>query len=504
MSDRIDCLLVNPPWPVLDDRAMLQNTLPPLGILSIAAYLEQVGYKVAVIDIHASKIGEDEFQAKLRDLRPRFVGMTVLTNMSIPAHKIARICKQDVPDCVVIAGGVHAESMPERMLKNSSFDAIARGDGEELMREVIDGKEFADIAGLSWRDGTVVRHNPPRDVEMDLDRYPFPAYHLVNFDHYFPAMGSYRNLPAINMLMTRGCPGRCHFCNSARTVLRNRSPEKVVAQIKLLHQHYGIRQIQFYDDTFTVNKKQVMEFCQLLAAENLGVTWTAYVRGDCFSAEMAAAMKKAGCHQVLIGIETGSATLAATIGKPIDSARYHDTIRLAHQAGLEVRGSFIIGNMGETGQTMEETLDFAIGLDINLFQLSILTPYPGTQLYNDVAEKGWLDDSDWYSYGQGKVLINQPQITAKEIYDFERHAFRKFYIRPKAVMRMLARVANPRQIRDYIIAASLLLLGKKQKAVADQWACWRNLKEEDYFDTLLDLPEPLRLTHVVRQDREFA
>ena len=499
-QSNVDVVLIYPPWPVLDDRAILQNSLPPLGLLSIASYMESLGYSVRVYDVHGEKIDEHELFRRIEADQPRVIGISVLTNMAIPAHKIAKLCKMAAPDCTLVVGGVHAETMPERMLRNSAIDAVVRGDGEEPMREIVEGKPFSEIIGLTYREGATVKHNKTQPINPDLDRYPFPAYHLVNFNNYFPAVGSYRNYPAINMLMTRGCPGKCTFCNSARTTLRSRDPARVVAQIKLLHDKYGIRQIQFYDDTFTVFKKDVLQFCDLLARENLGVTWTAYIRGDCFSDQMAAAMKKAGCHQVLMGVETGNAEIAKRIGKPIDRDVYIEAIRIAHRHGIEVRCSFIVGNMDETRQTMEDTLNFAMEIDTDLFQLNISTPYPGTALYAEAAAKGWLKHTDWYSYGQGEVLVNQPQITDEEIYSFERYAFRRFYGRPIAVWRMLKRVTSWHHIRDLFVAANILLLGKHKKKGGYNWDGWRDLNEEDFLDITLGPDQfPQRLTFQLRQ-----
>ncbi len=503
-SSRTDLLLIYPPWPVLGDRAMLQNCLPPLGILSIASHAESLGYKVHVVDVHGERADETTVRQRLRDHQPRFVGISVLTNLCIPAHKLARICKTEVPDCVVVAGGVHAEAMPDRMLRNSAFDCVARGDGEEAMIEIVKGTPFDAVTGLSYRNGFSVRHNRPRTPEMNLDRFPFPAYHLVDFTNYFPPVGSYRNLPAINMLMTRGCPGKCVFCNSARTTLRARDPKAVVAQIKHLHENYGIRQIMFYDDTFTVLKKTCLDFCEAMAAEKLDVSWVAYVRGDCFNDEMALAMRKAGCHQVLMGIETGSDKIAARIDKPIDRERYKLAVATAHRHGIEVRGSFIIGSMEETWETMEETLQFAIELDVDLFQLNISTPYPGTVLYREALEKGWLLDNDWYDYGQGKVLVGQPQLSNDDIYRFERYAFRRFYLRPKAAFRMLKRMTSLRHLSDYFTTALILLLGLQTKKDHRDWDCWKNLKEEDYFDLPVAEPADLRLTYQLRQEQASA
>ena len=503
-ATRTDLFLVYPPWAVLDDRAMLQNCLPPLGILSIASYAELLGYSVHVMDVHAERADDQQLRERLRCHRPRFVGMTALTNMCIPAHKIARICKEEVPDCVVVAGGVHAEALPESLLRNSAFDCVVKGDGENAMIEIMRGDPFPSILGLSYVDDGRVRHNSPRPVEMDLDQFPFPAYHLVDFSNYFPAVGTYRNFPAINMLMTRGCPGTCTFCNSARTTLRTRDPQLMVEQIKLLRHKYGIRQITFYDDTFTVLKKVCLEFCECLAAENLGITWVAYVRGDCFNDEMAAAMKKAGCHQVLIGVETGSPMISERIRKPIDRERYRRTVEIAHKHGMEVRGSFILGNMDETWETMEETLDFAIELDVDIFQPTISTPYPGTQLYKEAVERGMLKSTNWYEYGQGTVLVSQPQIADEDIYRFERYAFRRFYLRPRAIYRLLQRVTSFRHVRDYAVSAVVLLLGLQRKHDDRKWECWKGLREADFFDRQLEEPEHVRLTNELRQEKVFG
>src|SRR5262249_43111099 len=239
----------------------------PLGLLSVAAYVETKGYCVRVIDVHIEKYTAAELIEKLKVARPRFVGMSVMTATSNAANQIARIVKNTVPNCTVVFGGVHPEAMPAETLCNSALDIVVRGDGEETFLSIIEGKPWETITGISYRKGTTVVHNPASSVEMDLDKYPFPAYHLVPMDKYYPAIGAYKRLPAINMLMTRGCPGKCTFCNSAMTTLRTRSAESVVEEIEYLHKTYGVREIQFYDDTFTVLKKNVMRFCELMAAK---------------------------------------------------------------------------------------------------------------------------------------------------------------------------------------------------------------------------------------------
>lgn len=498
----LDLLLIMPPWGAcMGSRGVLQHSLPPLGLLSIAAYVEQHGFSVKILDIHAERLNDREVAGRIAQFRPRYAGISVLTNTAFPAHYIARICKETAPDCKVIAGGVHAEILPEEMLGNSAIDAVGRGDGEELMLEILRGRPFPEIMGLSYRAGSRVLHNPPRPLEMNLDKYPFPAYHLIDFKNYFPPVGTYRRLPAISMLVTRGCIGRCTFCNSSRTILRTRSPEKVVEQIKLLRYRYGIRQIQFYDDTFTVMRKNVLAVCQQLADERVDITWVAYIRGDCFGEEVAAAMKKAGCHQVLLGIETGDEQILNTICKPLNKAKYMQAVAIAHKFGLDVRASFILGLPGETRASMESSLRLAKELDVDLIQAGILTPYPGTEIFNNAAQKGWLIHRNWNEYGQDKVLLNLPTVTAEEIYQFEKRVYRDFYMRPKIILRQLRRAFSLRQLSDLFAAFCMLILGTTQKR--PQWDCWLNLKTEDYQDLHFEKPPKMRLSHAVRQDKEF-
>jgi anaerobic magnesium-protoporphyrin IX monomethyl ester cyclase len=500
MSERLDLLLVYPPWPAAKGRARLISTLPPLGVLTIAANVEQRGHSVKVCDAHAEHLDDREIRALIRKHQPKCVGLSVLTSQALAAHVIARIVKEEVPDCLVVAGGVHAEAMPVRMLRNSAIDMVIRGDGEDAMVEVVEGRDAKDIGGASYREGGQVVHNPARPVQMDLDAYPMPAYHMVNFDLYYPGATTYRKLPAINLLMTRGCPGKCTFCNSAKTTLRSRSPASMVAQIKHLYHEYGIRQFQFYDDTFTVLKKTCLEFCELLAAEQLDVSWIGFIRGDCFSDKVAAAMKRAGCHQVLVGVETGSPTIAERIGKPIDHARYQQAVEIAHRHGLEVRASFIIGSLDETWDTMEESLKLALKLDFDFVQVFISTPYPGTAMYKEAMERGWMRQESWDAFGQARVLVDQPQIDAGTIYRFERHFNRQFYMRRRFAARMLKRSLNPRHLRDYAIAVPYLLMGMKSDPLAGKWACWNDINEEDFLDIQLSADRALYLSHAIRTE----
>lgn len=490
--------MIYPPWTVLSGRAFLTNVLPPLGILSIAATLEESGFCVRVIDTNAERMDSQTLEERLRAYQPRFVGITVLSSIVVVAHSIAKLVKRIVPDCVVVFGGVHAELYPATMLRNSAIDVVIRGDGEKPMRDIVSGRSWSDIPGCSFRTAAnQVRTNPPAPLVMDLDEYPMPAYHLVNFANYYPSASSYRRLPAMNLIMTRGCPGKCSFCNSAMTTLRHHSPRRIFQQIKLLREEYGVLQVQFYDDTFTVNKQCVYELCDLLAADKTDITFSCYVRGDCFSDEMAQKLKAVGCHQVMVGIETGSEKIMKSIRKPIDKQRYRNLVEIAHRHGIEVRAGFIIGNLGETWETMQETLKFAIDLDVDFFQLSISTPYPGTQLFLQADREGRLKHKEYKFYGQSDPIVRLDDLSADDILDFEKYAFRRFYMRPRMVLRQLKRISHPRQLRDLYNAFKIFVLSRGTGNTPN-WKDWNALREEDQLDLNLLANDQERLTFEIR------
>ena len=506
-QERVDCVLIYPPWTVLYGRAFLTNALPPLGILSIAAYVEAAGYSVKVIDAHAERMSAKNLREKLTEYQPRVVGICVLSSMVVSAHCIAKDVKRIVPDSTVIMGGVHAEAHPDVMLQNSAVDIVVRGDGEEPTLRIVKGDLWDQINGLSFRNAAnnAVVNTPAQEVVMDLDQYPMPAYHMVNMDRYFPSATSYRNLPAANIIMTRGCPGKCTFCNSAMTVLRARSPESVYLQIAELRKTYGIRQVQFFDDTFTANKRGVLELCRLLRENNVEVTFSCYVRGDCFNDDIAKALKSVGCHQVMVGIETGSEKIAKVIRKPIDKEKYRELVRLAHKYDIEVRAGFIIGNLGETWETMKESLDFAIELDVDFFQLSIATPYPGTQLFKQAVEEGRIRHFDYKFYGQSKPLLRLDDITEDDIMRFEKYSWRKFYLRPKIMYRQLKRVRTLKHLKD-LFSAFNLLIANKMLNPNPEWEEWDTATEAEQYDLTLDNveDEALPLTFEIRRpDRIF-
>lgn len=477
-------LLINPPWITQDETIWhgIKGALPPLSLLSIGAVLEQAGFEVRIMDAHLHAMSEQQVKAEIEAINPSLVGITMMTSTAIVAHRTAQLVKEVSEDIPVVVGGVHPDALPEETLRNKSIDYVVKGDGEYTMLELCRGLGDDEIKGLCFRrDGSVV-YNQPRPTLMNLDKLPPYAYHLVPMGKYYPAVGAYRRLPAINMLMTRGCPGKCIFCNSAETSLRTRNADRVVNEIIHLRDTYGIREIQFYDDTFTVMKQNAMRFAHLMAERKVGVGFSCFARTDCFSAEMAEALKAAGCHQVMFGIESGSQKILKILRKDIDLERTRHAVNLAKQAKLEVRGAFIFGTPGETVETIQETLDYALSLDPDLAIFNITTPYPGTQLYHWAEQNGRLLTRDWWDYELGQTIVDLGSIENDVLRREYDRAFKTYYNRPKMYWRRLKRIHSFRQFKDTADAFLQIVLKMKLTGRGAYVKDWLRHRREDFFD----------------------
>ena len=484
--------LINPPWITKGDNIWhgIKATMPPLSLLSIASYLEEKGREVVIIDAHAEKMSTSDLKKRISRLCPRIVGITVMTATTVQSNLIARLIKEADPSTVVVMGGVHAEVLPDECLRNKAVDIVVRGEGEftfhNLCEAVLKGKNYKDIHGISYRDAEngkfMVAHSPNAEAIKDLNQLPMLSYHLVPMHLYYPAIGAYKKLPAINMLMTRGCPGKCSFCNSAKTILRTRDAGLVVDEIIKIKERYGIREIQFYDDTFTATRANVLEFCRLMKEKKVGISWSAFARIDCINEQLIKAMKEAGCHQIMFGIESGDLEVLKKMGKTIPLQRAENAIKITRAAGIEVRCTFIYGCEGETAESMQKTLDFALKLDPDIALFNIATPYPGTQLFNWAKRNGYLMHEDWTRYELGLPVIRLPTASPEKIMEFYKRSFIIFYRRPIAILRRVKNISTLSHLVDAISAFTFVIFRYKLGPRGIVREDWNLYKKEHFFD----------------------
>jgi radical SAM superfamily enzyme YgiQ (UPF0313 family) len=425
-------------------------------LATIAACLEQEGHEVAVLDCTAEQFSiskVDEWLGAMPE-QPDCVGITATCATFQAAIDVAVTSRRHFPSALIVLGGVHPTVDPQETLTHPEVDIVVLGEGERTMVEIAGGKQRDEINGIAFmRNGEVIR-TPARELIKDLDALPFPAYHLLPMDKYHPAVGSFKSLPAMSLFATRGCPGRCIFCHRQfGGKLRTRSARHIIDEIKLLYDVYGIREIAFYDDTFTVFDREVREFCRILIEEGPKIDWSCFTRVDRVNEELLMLMKKAGCHLILFGVESSDREILKTIKKAISLDDAKRTVALARKVGIRTRASFMFGNPGETPQTVKATIEFSKELDPDQVQYNLTTAYPGTELYEWAKKHGYLATDKTGGWSMSDYNLNLPTISRTDLEEAYRRAHAEFYVRPRIILRRLFAVRSWPQLKQEMIGA---------------------------------------------------
>ncbi len=357
-----------------------------------------------------------EIKKTVENFKPNIVGITALTGTYKSAENIAWIIKEFDHEIKVIIGGVHPTLLPDEVIKNEWFDFVVRGEGEHTFLEIASGFKKENISGLTYRDANgLVVHNPDRPYIDDLDTIPFPAREL------------YINEPErmdYGYIMTgRGCPFECTYCASKKIWNRKtrfRSEKNVIYELKQVRSRFNTISFYFIDDTFTINRKRAKRICQMIIDEGLDIEWICDTRVDTLDEELLHLMKKAGCTRVKIGVESGSDRILKLIKKGITKNQIRSAVSLIKEAGIDFTIYLMIGFPTETDSEVQETIRFARELDPKYYSLSILAPYPGTQIYDDVVQAGiTLPKEHWeYFFHQSKDMILTLNIARKTIEEF--------------------------------------------------------------------------------------
>uniref|UniRef100_A0A7J2THG1 Radical SAM protein n=1 Tax=Archaeoglobus fulgidus TaxID=2234 RepID=A0A7J2THG1_ARCFL len=424
----------------------LEISSPPLGLGYLASALRERGFKVRIIDDLVENLSFSELLKRVKE--STIVGITSTTPTFKAALEYAKRIKRVFPNIFVILGGVHVSLEPEKAIKNEFVDAVCLGEGERTIVEVAEkvesGKDLEGTKGIYFKRGDKIIRNQPREFIQDLDSIPFPAFDLMPLEKY-SLLG--KRLDVFPMITSRGCPFSCRYCSSSLFMgkkFRSRSAKNVVDEIEWLVNDFGAKHIAFSDDTFTLSKKRVEEICREIKSRKLEITWSCSSRVDTVDKEMLKEMKSAGCTAIYYGIESASDRILEYYRKRLSLEKAKEIVEITKKLKISVICSFIIGAPIETKKEMEETLKFAIKIDPDYVQFSILTPYPGTDIYREAKEKGLLLTEDYEEYTAGKPVI-KTLIPAEELAKFLRKCYLRFYLRPKFLLREL-RKGNIRMI----------------------------------------------------------
>lgn len=457
-------LVTNPPWPGEGYGARSDVRWPhkrtdkyleyPIYLAYIVAVLEEAGVEVGFIDGVMEEMSIADFSRAVSSIRPDLVVIECSTPSIDYDLETARAVKDSVDGTSVALIGSHATFFHEEILSgNPAVDAICRGEAEMTVKELAlslsSGDDLRQVKSLSYREGEEVRVNPVRPLIQDLDSLPFPARHIVRHDGYRAAIYS-GDCPTA-MVSSRGCPHHCIYCLWPETLyghkFRARSAANVVDEMEHVVRDYGVDEIYFDDDCLTLSKKRVLEMCRLLLKRDVGVKWIVQSRVDTVDREVLTAMKEAGCHYILFGVESGSPRMLEIMKKRISLDRVRQAFKDCRELGIRTQAFFLFGVPGETQETVEETIEFAKEIDADSTQFAIVVPHPGTELYETCVEHGWLVYDGWEDFAAENSLIETDHLTREEVEEARIRAYRRYYFRPGLVAKSLLGVRSFRDIK---------------------------------------------------------
>ena len=455
------CALIIPAWQPDElfprETAGAQiNYWQPLGILSIAAVLKRAGHEVRVFN--GAFLNNREIHQQVAGFDPRFAGVYATTFGWPKAMQTAGSLKRLNTAIFTCAGGPYPIALQERCLHDGvDFDAVVTGEGEytalELVSRLEAGRGLEGVLGVAFRHLDQVVKNPPRPLIEDLDALPFPARELLHDQwSHRPPPGTYRRKPVTVLMTARGCDRNCLFCfqidrkrRAGVRGLRLRSVENVLDEIEHCLA-LGYREIKFLDDTLAADYERALQLANGIQQRGLDFTWFASACVNQVDERLLRAFKAAGCWAILLGGESGVQANLNTLRKGSTLGQIRAAVRAAKSAGLRVSVPFLFGIPGETYQDGLKTIEFALELDPDLANFHALTPFPGTDLYEQRAKYGTISrDLRDFTY-QGAAFVPHT-MTREQIHELRQLALRRFYSRPKFLVRAVLRLRSFNDLR---------------------------------------------------------
>ncbi|MCD6371797.1 MAG: cobalamin-dependent protein [Candidatus Aenigmarchaeota archaeon] len=455
MTYSANVLLVNPPSGII-------YSSPPLGLAYIASSLMSRGHEVKVLDLNLYKTPEKRLRKYLQSFSPDVVGVTVTTPTTSSAKRVLEITKEVDPSTTLVVGGSHITFKGKEFLENSVANIGVVGEGEETIIDIVENlhkrQKLKRIKGI-WLKNKKVVFTGARNFIEDLDRLCFPSLYLLPIGYYRKPIGEPRKF--ISMISSRGCPFSCSFCSKPLgKICRFRSPKNLMEEIFFHLERIGerkIKEIVFYDDIFTFNKKRVIEFCKLLISSGLNIKWKCESRVDLVDKEMLIWMKKAGCYMIAYGIESGNQKILDYLKKGFSIKQIKDAVKITKKVGIKILGYFILGAPGEGIDEIKNTIKFAKLLNIDYAQFSILTPYPGSEIFSLLKKDEDFDEVIYFGRILDKKIVNCSNIPTHVLKRMYKKAFFSFYVRPRSLFREISDFLKTKAFEKLLYGTKILL-----------------------------------------------
>ena len=459
-------LLISPPLSVEKQAGSLKdiaNVLPTMGIGYIAALLEKDGIRVGLLDGIGEPMDADVIMKRIALEDPAIIGITATILTIYTVQRLAEEIKARFPETLLVIGGPQLCSAPDKTMLEGPYDIGVIGEGEVTMLELAravreENSDFGNIKGLIIKKEGKLLRNAPREYIKDLDSLPFPARHLYPpLKKYRPVPASYIKTPVGLMISSRGCPYQCIFCD--RKVFGNKfrahSPKYVVDEIDQVMRVHGAREIRFMDDTFTLDIKRVDAICDEIFKRKIKVPWTCLTRVDTVNLDILKKMKRAGCWQVIYGIESGDQRMLDVIKKGVTVEDNERAVHLSKKAGLNVRATFVFGLPGETLETIRNTVEFAKRVPFDVVNFFTVILFPGNELYTIAKKEGKILHENYDDYTslidveETRLHYIPEGLEEKEFKNAIVEAYRSYYFRPQYILRQLVSIKRPEDIIRY-------------------------------------------------------
>lgn len=420
--------LLNPPYPSGAPEAIFI----PLGISYLAAFLENNGYTVDVIDCQVLNLTQRELEGEFRRLQPDVVGVTAATLTYEPALEIVKTAKEACPNCLTVMGGPHVTVMDEQSISESpETDIVVRGEGEQTMLELAhlvsnsNLKNLKEVAGITFRKNGQIFRTHDRPFIQNIDTLPHPTLKHFQLSKYRILGKTY--LPVIT---SRGCPFQCAFCLSSQMCgrsFRARSPKNVLDELEWLRDTYSADAFTFYDDTFTFDINRALAICEEMKNRKFSIPWDCRTRVDRVTKEVLAKLRNTNCHLIHFGVESGSQKMLNAMKKGTTVEQNEKAIKWAKEVGISVAISVIVGYPGETPDMLKQTIDFIRRTEPDYVYMCEAVPYPGTELYSLVKDLGWELSSEWSQYHEHTQIFKNPLLPLQEIEKMKKAFFDDFF-----------------------------------------------------------------------------
>ncbi len=430
------------------------NYWQPLGTLYVAAAMMQAGHEVRFFN--GAFLSHSQILDGVKSFQPDFIGLYSTTfgwnKAKMTAGEIRATLGKNI---FITVGGPYAVAIQEGCLDDCVWlDAVITGEGEltvvEILERLASGKSLDSVEGTVYREGGKIIKNPPRPLITDLDSLPFPARELLgDAAKYIPPPATYKRKPVAVIMTARGCNRKCLYCfqidKERKLGIRYRSVANVMEEIELIL-NQGYREIKFIDDTLAADYNRAMDITREIKRRGLDFTWFASACVNQVDKPLLQAFKDAGCWAILFGAESGNQKNLNAIKKGITPAQIKKAVKAAKEVGIRVYTPFLFGIPGQTYEEGLQTIDFACELDPDIANFHAITPFPGTELYDNIEQYGTMsDDLSDFTY-QGAAFTPYT-MTREEIAELRQLAFKRFYSRPKFLFKRLLMMRNINDIR---------------------------------------------------------